>query len=140
MPMYNLIEYSDIYSETSGSLCQFKRDEQSINNMEPFIDITAENSSSFKQKPNLIGNTVIDGANSKKEGVKIAVPIKCLSNFWRSLEMPLINCKAELPLNWYANCILFSAGTATTFTKTDTKFYVQVVTLKIEDNTKLSNY
>ena len=140
MPMYNLIEYSDIYSDTSGSLCQFKRDEQSINNMEPFIDITAENSSSFKHKPNLIGNTVIDGANSKNEGVKIAVPLKCLSNFWRSLEMPLINCKVELPLNWYANCILFSAGTATTFAKTDTKFYVPVVTLKIADNTKLSNY
>ena len=81
MPMYNLIEYSDNYSDTSGSLWQLKRDEQPINNNGAFIDITAENSSSFKYKSNLIGNTVVDGANSKKEGVKIAVPLKYLKKF-----------------------------------------------------------
>ena len=136
MPMYNLIEYSDDYFDTSGNLWQFKRDEQPINNNGAFIDITAENSSSFKYKSNLIGNTDADGANRKKEGVKIAVPLKYLSNFWRSLEMPLINCKVEISLKWHANCILSSAGTAATIT--DAKFYVPVVTLKIEDNTKLS--
>ena len=52
--------------------------------------------------------------------------------------MPLINCKVEYLLNWYANCILPSAGTAATFTTTDKKFYVLVVTLKIEGNAKLS--
>ena len=52
--------------------------------------------------------------------------------------MPLINCKVELSLKWYENCILSSAGTAATFTITDTKLYVPVVTLKTEDNTKLS--
>ena len=52
--------------------------------------------------------------------------------------MPLINCKVELSLKWYENCILSSAGTAATFTITDTKLYVPVVTLKIEDNVKLS--
>ena len=52
--------------------------------------------------------------------------------------MPLINCKVELLLSWIENCILSIAGTAATFTKTDTKFYVPIVTLKIEDNTKLS--
>ena len=52
--------------------------------------------------------------------------------------MPLINCKVELSLRWYENCTLSSAGTAATFTITDTKFYVPVVTLKTEDNTKLS--
>ena len=51
--------------------------------------------------------------------------------------MPLINCKVELSLKWYENCILSSAGTAATFTITDTKLYVPVVTLKTEDNTKL---
>ena len=66
MPMYNLIEYSDDYFDTSGNLWQFKRDKQPINNNGAFIDITAENSSSFKYKSNLIGNTVVDGANSKK--------------------------------------------------------------------------
>ena len=72
------------------------------------------------------------------EEEKIAVPLKYLSNFWRSLETPLINCKVELSLKWYENCILSSAGTAATFTITDTKLYVPVVTLKTEDNTKLS--
>ena len=75
--------------------------------------------SSFKYKSNLIGDTVADGANRKKENVKLAVPLKYLSNFWRSLEMPLINCKIELSLKWYENCILPSAGTAATFAITD---------------------
>ena len=138
MPMYNLIEYSDNYSDTSGSLWQFKRDEQPINNNGAFIDITAENSSSFKYKSNLIGDTDADGANRKNEGINIAAPLKYLSNFWRSLEMPFINSKVELSLKWNVNCILSSARTAATFTITDPKFYVPVVTLKIEDNTKLS--
>ena len=52
--------------------------------------------------------------------------------------MPLINCKIEFSLKWYENCILSSSGTAATFTITDTKLYVPIVTLEIEDNTKLS--
>ena len=52
--------------------------------------------------------------------------------------MPLINCKIEFSLKWYENCILSSSGTAATFTITDTKLYVPIVTLKTEDNTKLS--
>ena len=68
----------------------------------------------------------------------MAVPLKYLSNFWRSLEMPLINCKIELSLKWYENCILSSAGTAATFAITDTKLYVPVVTLKTEGNARLS--
>ena len=79
MPMYNLIEYSDNYSDTSGSLWQFKRDEV-INNADLTND---DNAPSFKYKANPIGGTVADRANRKKEGVKIAVPIKYLSNFWR---------------------------------------------------------
>ena len=65
MTMYNLIEYSDNYSDTSGSLWQFKRDEQPINNNGPFINLTAENSSSFKYQSNFICDTVTDGANRK---------------------------------------------------------------------------
>ena len=85
MPMYNLVEYSDNYSDTSGSLWNFKRDEI-INN----ADVTNDNNApSFKYKANLIGNTENNG---RKNGVKIAVLLKYLSNFWRSLEMPLINC------------------------------------------------
>ena len=86
MPMYNLIEYSDNYSDTSGSLWDFKRDEIDNN-----ANVTNDNNApSFKYKANIIGNTENNGA---KYGVKIAVPLKNLSNFWRSLEMPLINCK-----------------------------------------------
>ena len=91
IPMYNLIEYSDNYSDTSGSLWQFKRNE-----IEGNVDLTADNSLSFKYKANLIGDTVVDRANKKKEGVKIAIPSKYLSNFWRSLEIPLINCKIKI--------------------------------------------
>ena len=136
MPTYNLIEYSDNYSDTSGSLWQFKRDELNVNDINTVL--TNDNAPSFKCKAGIIGNTVVDGANSKKDGVKIVVPLKYLSNFWRSLEMPLINCKVELSLKWYENCILSSAGTAATFTITDTKLYVPIVTLKTEGNTKLS--
>ena len=138
MPMHNLIELSNNYSDTSRGLWQFKRDEQPINNNKAFINITAENSSSFKYKSKFIGNTNADGANRKKENVKIVVPLKYLSNFWRSLEMPLINCKVEFGLKWYEECILSTSGTTGTFKITDIKLYVPVVTLKTEDNTKLS--
>ena len=87
---------------------------------------------------NLIGNTNADGANRKKENVKIAIPLKYLSNFWKSLEIPLISFKVEFPLKWYEECILSSAGTAATYKITDAKFYVPIVTLKTEDNSKLS--
>ena len=132
--MYNLIEYSDNYSDPSGSLWQYKRDEI-INNADVTND---DNAPSFKYKASLIGDTVTDGANRKKECVKIAVSIKYLSNFWRLLEIPLINCRVELSLSWNENCILSIAGTAATFTITDTKVYIPVVTLKIEEDTKLS--
>ena len=135
MPMYNLIEYSDNYSDTSGTLWQFKRNEQPKENNGNLSDVSTYNSSSFKYKSNLIG-TIPNGG--RKNGVQITVPLKYLSNFWRSLEMPLINCKVELSLTWNKNCILPSVANVSTFAITDTKIYVQVVTLKTEDNTKLS--
>ena len=67
----------------------------------------------------------------------MALPLKYLSNFWRSLEMPLIDCKVEISLKWIENCMLTTATTAT-FKITDAKFYIPIVTLKTEDNTKLS--
>ena len=95
MPMYNLIEYSDNYQDSSATLYQIKRDElpeaNAINNL------TADTSRSFKSKVNLLGNPVLDGAIAKLS-VKIFVPLKYLSNFFRSLEMPLINCKVKLNL------------------------------------------
>ena len=77
MPMNNLIEYSDNYSDTSGSLWIFKRDEI-VNN----VDMTNDNNApSFKYEASLIGNTESDGT---KNGVKVAVPLKYLSNFRRN--------------------------------------------------------
>ena len=93
MPMYYLIEYRNNYSDTSGSLWNFKRNE-----IEGDVNLTIDNVSSFKYKANLIGNTE---NNRIKNGVKIAVPLKYLSNFSRLLEMPLINCKIEFLLGWY---------------------------------------
>ena len=128
--MYNLIEYSGNYSDTSGSLWGFKRDEIDDN-----ADVTNDyNAPSFKYKASNIGNAENNGT---KNGVKIAVPLKYLSNFWRSLEMPLINCKVELSLKWYERCLLTAATTAT-FEITDAKLYVPIVTLSVEDNAKLS--
>ena len=96
MPIYNLIKYSQNYSDTSGSLWQFKRDEI-INN----ADVTNNNNaSSFKCKASIIGDTRDIGTKDK---VKIVVPLKYLSNFWRSLEMPLIKCKVELSLQMFTN-------------------------------------
>ena len=93
-----------------------------------------DNAPSFKNKSKLIRNTVNNG---RKNGVKIAVSLKYLSNFWRSLEMPLINCKVELSLTWYERCLLTVANTAI-FKITDAKLYVPIVTLSVEDNAKLA--
>ena len=106
MPMYNLIEYSDNYSDTSGSLWQFKRDE-----IEGDVDLTVDynhvpnNSSSFKYKSSFIDDLSQVGT---RNNVKIVAPLKYLINFWRSLEIPLINCKVKFSLKWYENCILYS--------------------------------
>ena len=77
----------------------------------------------------------------------MAVPLKYSSNFWRSLEMPLINCKAEFSLRWIKNYVLNSAtvdanvnntgADSATFKITDAKLYVPIVTLSAEDNAKL---
>ena len=97
MPMYNLIEYSDNYQDSSVTLYQYKRDEppeaNAINNL------TTDTSSSFKYKVELLGNPVLDGAIAKRN-VKVNIPLKYLSNFFRSFETPLINCKIKLNLTW----------------------------------------
>ena len=75
--------------------------------------------------------------NGTKNEVKIAAPLKYLINFCRLLEIPLINCKVELSLNWIERCLLTVANT-TIFEITDAKLYVPIVTLSAEDNAKLS--
>ena len=70
--------------------------------------MTNNNTPLFKYKANLITNTEADGT---KKGVKTAVQQKYLSNFWGSLEMPLINWKVKPSLNWIENCVLTTAET-----------------------------
>ena len=125
MPMYNLIEYSDNYAKTSGSLWQYFRDEP---------DDNLEDSESFKSKIKITGKTPDD---DNEKDIEIIVPLKYLSNFWRTLEMPLINCEVNLILTWSSTCVITDSTGAGRFEITDTKRYVPVVTLSTQENTKL---
>ena len=125
MPMYKFIEYSDNYSKTSGGLWQYYKDDPSNNTMQ---------SESFKPKIKITGKTPAAG-NTKD--VEIIVPLKYLSNFWRTLEMPLINCEVNLILTWPSTCVISSATGETKFKITETKLYVPLVTLLTQDNAKL---
>ena len=131
MPMYNLIEYSDNYQDSSATLYQYKRDEPPEANA--IDDLTVDNSNSFKYKVSLLGNPVV-ADNIAKRSVKVVVPLKYLSNFFRSLEMPLINCKSKLNLTWKKECVLSTDAGNAVFVINDTKMYVPVVTLSKEDN------
>ena len=137
MPMYNLIEYSDNYSKTSGSLWQCCKDILAINNNNVTVNFTNNNlTDSFNFKVKMTGQT---GDNGTKN-VEIMVPLKYLSNFWRTLEMSLMNCEINLMLTWSANCVIVSTDVANkiaTFAITDTKLYVPVVTLSTQDDSKL---
>ena len=131
MPMYNLIEYSDNYQDSSATLYQYKRDEPPEANA--INELTTDTSSSFKYKVDLLGNPVLDG-NIAKRSVKVVVPLKYLINFFRSLEMPLINCKIKLNLTWKKECVLSTDNGNAVFIINDTKMYVPVVTFSKEDN------
>ena len=125
MPMYNLIEYSDNYAKTSGSLWQYYRNEPNDN---------LANSESFKYKVKITGKTL--PADNEKN-VEIMIPLKYLSNFWRTLEMLLINTEVNLILTWSSTCVITNSTSAGTFEITDTKLYVPVVTLSTKENAKL---
>ena len=106
MPMYNLLEYSKNYRKTTGSLWNYYRDEPS--------NPLSSNSESFKYKTKITENTYNLGAGEAgyvankvgKNETKIVVPLKHLSNFWRTLNIPLINCEIELILTRSKNCVL----------------------------------
>ena len=172
--MYNLIEYSKNYRKTTGSLWNYYRDEPKdppLNDDDPpTINYNADpitNSESFKYKSSITGKTSNanqeNGENTKqgntkiKKNLEIVVPLKYLSNFWRTLDMPLINCEVSLTLTWSENCVLtdittqvareaqgdnparpvINAPTNATFQITVTKLYVPVVTLSTENDKKL---
>ena len=106
MPMYNLLEYSKNYRKTTGSLWNYYRDEPK--------NPCSSDSESFKYKNNITGNTYNIGAGEEgydankvgKNETEVVIPLKYLSNFWRSLDIPLINCELELILTGSKTCIL----------------------------------
>ena len=125
IPMYNPIQYSDNYAKTSGSLWHYRK-------VIPNDNIAA--SESFKFKARTTGRSSADGNTKNAE---IVVPLKDLINFWRTLEMPLINCKINLQLTWSANCAVISSKGVVTFTIVNTRLYVPAVTLSTQGNIKL---
>ena len=95
MPIYNLIEYSDNYSKTSGSLWQYCEDIPAVDNNNAIVNFAENNlPDSFNFKVKMTGQTGDDGTKN----VERMVPLKYLSNFWRTLEMYLINCEISLIL------------------------------------------
>ena len=169
MSMYNLLEFSKNYRKTTGSLWNYYRDEPKdppLNYDDPAtINYNADpikTSESFKYKISITGETSNANNGTEQENTKtkkyieIVVPLKYLSNFWRGLNMPLINCEVSLTLTWSENCVLTDITTQTaraaqgdnparpaihfptcaTFQITDTKLYVPVVTLstKVDNN------
>ena len=154
MPMYNLLEYSKNYRKTTGSLWNYYRDEPDSSTDNNNIIHSILNSDSFDYKANFMENGVTNN-NLTKNDVKIVVPLKHLSNFWRSLNIPLITCEVELVLSWFKNCVLIDKLTREAncnvdpdvyeidnpenaiFQITDTKLFVPVVTLSKENDIKL---
>ena len=138
MPMYNLIEYSDDYLKTSGSLWQYCKDILAVDDDGDIVTFNRnDDTDSFNFKAKITGQT-----NDDREinGIEIMVPLKHLSSFSRTLEMPLINYEIELILNWTRNSVIISTDVANQiprFTITETAFHVPVVTLSTQDNAKL---
>ena len=119
------------YQDSSATLYQYNQDEPPEANATD--DLTVDNSNSFKYKVSLLGNPVVSD-NIAKRSVKVVVPLKYLSNFFRSLEIPLINCKIKLNLTCKKDCVLSTDAGNAVFIINDTKMHVPVVTLSKEDN------
>ena len=140
MPRYNLLKYSKNYRKTTGSLWNYQRDEPS--------NPLSFNSESFRYKTDIVGKTPEDNDSLTK--AKVVIPLKHLSNFWRSLNIPLINCEVELILTWSKNRVLAAmtvrdaqgdnpavlAPSGAKFKITNTKLYVPVATLSKENDRK----
>ena len=108
MAMYNRLEYSDNYFMTSGRLWNYYRDEINDSAIENNGDDNEINnnetiaSKSFEHKTKIIARTPDDNTLD----TEVVVSLKCLSNFWRFLKLPLINCGIELALSWSKECII----------------------------------
>ena len=137
MPLYNLLEYSPGYEKTSGSYWQYCKDIPAVDDNNAIFNFTDNNlTDSFNFKVKMTGQTGDDGTKN----VEIMVPLAYLSVFWRSLELPLINCEVNLILKLSASCVIVFINVANQnarFVTTGTKLYVPVVTISTQDNAKL---
>ena len=122
-----------------------------MNNARNPNNVALDNSTSFECRASLLekaDDDDDDGNDRSLKNAKIVVPLKKLSNFFRSLELPLINCKIHFELNWNTDCVMHGADTyagsanankrETTFQITSTKLHVPVVTLSTKDNVNLT--
>ena len=166
--IHSLIEYSKNYRKTTGVLWNYYRDELSDDtNYNINLNKNVINSESFKYKTsitgstynvdaritneegNVVNNPAYDANKSGRKEVEIAVPLKYLSNFWRTLDMPLINCEVSLILTWSGECVITSierrvitntrrdtSPINATFQIKDIKLYVPIFTLSIENDKK----
>ena len=105
MLIYNLLEYSKNYEKTTGSFWNYYRDEPNSDRDDNEINYSIINSKYFDYKANFMESGVTQN-NLTKNNVKMVVSLKYLSNFWRSLNIPLINCEVEIILTWFKNCVL----------------------------------
>ena len=160
MPMYNFLEYSKNYRKTTGSLWNYNRDQPNRDSRKNYY----LGSKSFDLKSSIMGELgdINDDNQENKDNIIFVVPLKQLSNFWRSLKMPLINCEIGLILTWSKNCVILSnarrdtiaaaelnaasvsnvkpavnvSARSVTFELIDTKLYVPIVTLSKKKNDK----
>ena len=107
MPMYNLLEYSRNYSMKSWNLWNYYRDEVNYsayeNNDVSNFRINNNKTTTSKQKRKIIGSTL---GNNNILDTEVVVPLKYLSSFCKSLNLPLINCEIELDFRWRKNCVI----------------------------------
>ena len=149
--MYNLIKYSKSYRKTTGSLWNYYRDELNSGAVGN-INYSIKDSKSLDYNTSITGK--LEGNNVEKDDVEVVVLLKYSSNFWRTLDIPLINCAVSLTLTWSENCVITSKATRdadldadpavaeinnptnATFQIKDTKLHAPVVTLSAEDDNK----
>ena len=163
MPLYNLLEYSKKYRKTTGSLWNYYRDDPTSDGEINYY----LGPNSFDLKSSIAGQLgyINNDNRANKDKIRFVVPLKNLTNFWRSLKMPMNNCKIELILTWSKSCVILSnvrrdvidvtelnaanvsnvnasavnvSEKSATFQITDTKLYVPVVTLSKKNDKKLS--
>ena len=150
MNLYKLLEYSDNYADTSGSLYQYKRPEPRDANGN--VVNLATTLSSFQYQSGLVqkqltipnsdnvpANIVPNFANAHRiwKNIKIVVPLKYISNIFRNLQLPLINTKCYMELNWTKYSVLCNQNQNSIFQIAKSELYILVMTLNTENNNKL---